>query len=641
MRTRSGVFGVFAVFAALAVGCSGPGGSSDSVSPLFEVPRGAPPPGGFYALPFPNDIRLDADGKIDLSDYVRPNALAENFIDAAAEHQVRYSLSAPVLFRFGGSIAADTLPADPELSTAEDASIYLVVIDPDSPRYGERWPIKVRFEPTDGETIGENWLSMLPFPGFPLLESTTYAAVITGRVTAADGGDLSRAPDFEPMLADAAPGDADLARAHGIYAPLRAYLDDPGGDERGDVVSAAVFTTQDATSIMGKIREVIYRDVAEPAPRGVTLISENGLAHYDGLYDGPIFQRGTVPYTRETDGGDIELDGDGDPVVQQMVELRFAVTTPLGDPPAAGWPVVVYAHGTGGSYRSFINNGTAAALAAEGIAAISIDQTLHGPRNPGGDPEVDFFNFQNPLAARDNTLQGALDDFQLVRLVTAFDFTDPDNGRQIRFDADQIFFFGHSQGGLTGVPFVAFEPLIKGAVFSGAGGVLILSLLNKTEPIDITALVAVVVRDVPLDEFNPLLGLVQGYLDRADSASYAPLVALRPPAGNGAKHVFHSMGLIDNFTPVPSIEALATSLGVTPVNPVIQPVPGIDLAGIAAVDPPVSGNLDGTTAVLLEYQAPAGRDGHFVLFDVPAGRTQSIQFLSTLAADGTPTIPAP
>jgi pimeloyl-ACP methyl ester carboxylesterase len=302
--------------------------------------------------------------------------------------------------------------------------------------------------------------------------------------------------------------------------------------------------------------------------------------------------------------------------------------------------VVVYAHGTGGSYRSFINNGTASALAAEGIAAISIDQTLHGPRNPGGNPEVDFFNFQNPLAARDNTLQGALDDFQLVRLVTGFDFTDPNN-REIRFDSDKIFFFGHSQGGLTGVPFVAFEPLIKGAVFSGAGGVLILSLLNKTEPIDITALVAVVVRDVPLDEFNPLLGLVQGFLDRADSASYGPLVALRPPAGNAPKHVFHSMGLIDNFTPVPSIEALATSLGVSPVTPVIQDVPGIDLAGVDAVDPPVTGNLDGTTAVLLEYQAPAGRDGHFVLFDVPAGRTQSIQFLSTLAQSGTPTVPTP
>ena len=626
------------VIAAL-VGCSGPG--SAEISVLFEVPRGAPPPSGFYALPYPNDIRVDADGRIDLADHERPNPIVELYLDAIASDQRGFSLNAPVLLRFDGAVDPATLPSDPIAATTDDASVYLVIVDPDSPRYGERWPIRLRFEASDGETIGANWLSALPFPGYPLAEATTYALVVTRRVAAAGGSAVGPAVDFEALMADAAPADAGLARAHQIYAPLRAYLDEAGGDERADVAGAAVFTTQDATSIMGAIRDVIYRDVAAPVARDMTLVTETGLARYDGVYDAPIFQRGTIPYARIEDGGDIVVDENGDPILQQMVELRFALTVPLGAPPATGWPVVVYAHGTGGSYQSFINNGTAAALAAEGIAAISIDQTLHGPRNPGGSPEIDFFNFQNPLAARDNTLQGALDDFQLVRLVTGFDFTDTANGREIRFDAEKIFFFGHSQGGLTGVPFVAHEPLVKAAVFSGAGGVLILSLLNKTQPVDITALVAVVVRDVPLDEFNPLLGLVQGYLDRADSASYGPLITVDPPEGNQPKHVFHSLGLIDNFTPVPSIEALATSLGVTPVSPVIQPVPGLELAGAEPLAPPVSGNADGTTAVLLEYQAPAGSDGHFVLFDVPAGRTQSIRFLSSMAADGVPTVPAP
>src|SRR5262249_52204996 len=152
---------------------------------------------------------------------------------------------------------------------------------------------------------------------------------------------------------------------------------------------------------------------------------------------------GDVPYTT---GGDIVIGADRLPVVQRMESLRVALTIPLGAKPASGWPIVIYAHGTGGSYHSFINDGTAGRLAAQGLAVVSIDQVLHGPRNPGGNPELDFFNFQNPLAARYNTVQGAADDFSVVRLIEGggLDYADPQGGA-LSFDASKIYFFGHSQ----------------------------------------------------------------------------------------------------------------------------------------------------------------------------------------------------
>ena len=58
--------------------------------------------------------------------------------------------------------------------------------------------------------------------------------------------------------------------------------------------------------------------------------------------------------------------------------MRFALTVPPGTTPAAGWPICIYAHGTGGDYRSFIDDGTALRLAKQGIAVISTDQVLHG-----------------------------------------------------------------------------------------------------------------------------------------------------------------------------------------------------------------------------------------------------------------------
>jgi predicted esterase len=633
-RTTAVALGCFAV----AVACGDDGVETRA---LFEVPRAGAALTDFYALPFPNDIRVAADGRISLSDYVLPNDLVAEYVEAIAERQRGFSLSGAILFRFSGPIDVGSLPTNAAAATEPAASVYLVDVDAGSPERGRAIPLRLRFEELAGETIGPDWLGVVPYPGFVLREDTTYAAVVTRRVTAG-GAPVGRSTDLAAIAAPEAPADPDLARAQQLYQPLWDWLDEAGGDERADVASAAVFTTQDATSLLARVREVIYADVSPPLARDVSLVREEGsLAWYDGVFDAPNFQTGLPPYSRSEDGGEIATDADGEPIVQRMEQLRFSFTVPLGVPPAAGWPLVIYAHGTGGDYHSFHDDGTAARLAERGLAAISIDQVLHGPRNPNGSPEVSFFNFQNPLSARDNTLQGALDDFSLLRLAASIDFTDPDSGRVIRFDPDRIMFFGHSQGGLTGTPFLAREPGIAGAVLSGAGGLLYLSLLYKTEPIDIAGLVAAILRDVPLDEFNPVLALIQTWMDRSDPASYARYLVVDPAGGAEPKHVFHSLGLTDRFTPVPAIEALAVALGVEPVEPIVQPIEGFEVADRTTRTAPVAGNVGGVTAVLLEYTERSGSDGHFVLFDVEAARRQSIQFLATLAETGEATLVAP
>ena len=60
-------------------------------------------------------------------------------------------------------------------------------------------------------------------------------------------------------------------------------------------------------------------------------------------------------------------------------------------------------------------------------------------------------------------------------------------------------------------------------MLSGAGGLLYLSLLNKTEPINIPDIIGAFIRDYPLDEFNPVLALLQMWLDAADPVSFGPL----------------------------------------------------------------------------------------------------------------------
>ena len=643
--TRTGLVAA-ALLVALSAGCAPEGG--EVVTALFELPRdSAPPPSGFYALPFPNDLRVDeVTGAIDFSDYIRPNPLLETYVGTIAEHQRGFSVTAAVHLRFSAALDPGSLPATAEDSLLDDAAVYLVDIDPDSPRYGERVPVIARFQPSSGTTIGDNWLGVLPYPGFVLADETTYAVIATDRLRAEGGGVVVRDDDLEAVFTGQG-DDSAAARARAIYAPLFDFLDQSGGDERDDVISAAVFTTQAATSLAGKMRESIHGQLAVPAPRDIQLADDpdpppTGFHWFDGLYDGPNFQRGDPPHRDVEDGGDIVLDADtGAAVIQRMEELRLSFAVPLGPMPASGWPVVLYAHGTGGDFHTFEADGTAARLTAQGLAVVSIDQVMHPPRIPeGNSPELLFFNFLNPLAARDNTLQGAADLFQLVRLVRNVDLVAPGD-IPVRFDPDRVYFFGHSQGGLTGPPFLIHEPLVDGAVLSGSGGLLYLSMLLKTEPLDIAGLVSTLLSEPTLDEFNPILALLQTFMDRADPVVYGPYLVRETMPGVAPKHIYQSEGFTDRFTPTRSIEALATSIGGDLVAPVVQDVPGLDLRGRSTVQAPVSGNLEGVTVVFTQYREVADSDGHFVVFEVPEAEKQSAEFLGTLARDGAATLVTP
>jgi predicted esterase len=607
-----------------------------AVTALFELPRAEPFP-EFYALPFPNDLRLRADGTVDLDQHARQSPFISGLIDVFGRKTHGFGTNAAIYVRFSGEIDPATLPAGAAASRDLVASVYLVDVDARSPERGHRTPLLFRFQAQPAQTIGPNWLGCLPYPGFPLRPATTYALVVTDRLRAAGGGRVGRSADLEAIFSGSG-GDAAVARAREVYAPLLAWLDDPESpDDREDVVSATVFTTQDPTSLMGRAREVV-RALPEPEASGLTPTFTTALYRaYQGTYSSPNFQTGEPPYTT---GGEIVVDESGAPIVQRMETLRFAVSVPRTlPPPAGGWPIVLYAHGTGGDYQSFLADGTATRMAAEGLATISIDQVLHGPRDPSGTPPgYSFFNFQNPIAGRDNVRQAGIDNFQLVRLASRLVIED--GATLHRFDERKITFMGHSQGGLTGPPFLAYEPAVGATVLSGAGGLIYIALLYKTQPddVDIPGLVQAFLRDHPLSEHNNVLALMQMFLEPADPMNYAPLLLRAPVPGVGAKHVYQSEGLVDNYAPIAGIEALGIAIGLSPVAPLLQPVEGFGLRGLAPLAAPVSSNTGDRTGVFVQYAASAGRDGHFVIFNDETAQRQHARFLGSLAQTGTATL---
>jgi hypothetical protein len=595
--------------------------SDDPTTPRFALPETAATEETFYDLPFPNDLRRTEAGVLDLSAFPS-NALLLDQIRTASSQLDGFGLNGAMYAKFDGQLDPASLP-DPAASMTETASVYLVNVDANSPDRGERTPLLVKFIADGALTIGSDYLVARPYPGFPLDEGTTYAFVITTRVKGTNGSSINRASVYTSLTATA-------------YAPLFDYLDESGGDDRDDVASAAVFTTQHATAVAAALRKGV---MAAPAPVATDIMLSNMISSmtvFTGNYMAPNFQQGDAPY-KNTPTGEIKVGADGAAIQVRMESLRFSLTVPSGAVPATGFPIAIYSHGTGGDFMSGVQDGTAERLALEGVATISMDQVLHGPRNPGGNPELDFFNIGNVFAARDNALQGAADAFSQMRLANSLQFDD--SGRTIKLDMNRLFFFGHSQGGLTGPGFVAFEPSLKGAVLSGTGGLLYLSLLNKTDPVNFPALAEALLRDEPVDADNPSMALVQMWVDRSDPVNFAPLMIRRPAPGIQPRAIFQTEGFTDTYTPNVCIEAFATAIGGDIVQePDAKEILGLTLRGRTIKPAPITDNLNGTTAVLAQYKQRAGSNGHFVVFDIAAARQQSAKFLGTLASTGKATV---
>jgi predicted esterase len=310
--------------------------------------------------------------------------------------------------------------------------------------------------------------------------------------------------------------------------------------------------------------------------------------------------------------------------------------------PAGGWPLVVHAHGTGGSMRGFVQSGIAGTMAGGPVpaAVFGFDGIHHGARRGAAtsrSPDGLVFNPVNPKAARDNFLQGAVDILQALRVAgVSVAAADSPTTLAISFDATRVTFFGHSQGATTGTLAAAFSDDAPAVVFSGAGSFLTASLQDKTSPVDIGNGLAFLFGET-IDGSHPMMTLFQSWFERSDPINYNELIVRAPPMGIASKHVFMSYGTMDTYTPKSTLDLNAQSLGLPPVAPLQSDY------GVAAISRPISLDVTGgdgalRTAAVFQY-VPSGYDGHFVASDNPSAVADWLAFLSSWLATGTPTVP--
>lgn len=659
----------------------------------FRVPRAGADVDEFYTLPFPNDVRVKG-GRVDLSGHPTLERgllgydLVKRFVDAIEDELGGFSTVGSAIFRVSrpltfGSLVAGKGPAD---------TMLLVDITPGSPDYGTRMPVSwsaVSGKGSGGSYVCDNWIALRTLWVRPLRQGNTYAAVLRKGIEADDGTAFEPDADFGVVTGSTKPSDGTLAAAWGAYAPLRAWAADgalspcasqesgPCRMDTKDMLSAAVFTTARADAEVQKLRDAVE---AAPAPTisGAVLCDgstkspcDDGLsgdehqrgcigtdARYheiQGRFTAPIWQKGKRPYLDPADGGGLAFDGAGKPQSQGTEEICFSLSVPKGVPmPEGGWPVVLYGHGTGGTYRSPMANGFAGEVAKidvagtqVGVAVLSFDQAMHGPRR--GDtklgPDVLFFNFANPKAAKGNALQSVADWFRVERLARTLDLGDALTGSPVLLDPERIFLASHSQGSTSAPAFMAHSVRTKLGIFSGAGGGLILSLLSKTSPVDIPSAIGFVLADVDgagksrVGEHHPVLNLVQHYFEEIEPLAFAPSVFFEPPPGVPPKHVLHVWGFGDTYVTDATAKSFAAAMRAVQATPYEAKIGGTN-----AKDPPFSKTWVAenawVTGAVTDHAPDGDYDGHFVLMRNKDAIRQAVQFIGTAltATDGIPTV---
>lgn len=592
-----------------------------------------------FDAPWPNDLRRDDDGTISLEGF--PNPAGSGFLQSyltLAEDQTGFGTNSPIYLAFDGPLDTSLLP-EPTESLERGSAVALFAVAPGQPHNGERVPIQWAYNEDDTAYQPDHFLAVAPQWGFPLRPNTTYALVITDELAA-------RSPRFTAMLEADHP---DHAVIHDMIdaLPFAGY-----GPE--DLAVATTFTTMDPTAELARITRFLRERVEPPVLDQVVekVPSSSFYDKYVGSMPGPLFQHGDRPYAN-SGGGFRFRESDGQPIVYTWEDLRIAVSTPrdLSEPPAGGWPVVIYQHGTGGEFDSFADGSgrqeIAAAFARAGYVGIGIDQPLHGTRaTPSTDNNLHSFNYFNPESARANFRQGAIDAIWLAQALTNGPTTfTTDAGESITLNPDQVWFMGHSQGGLTGsiaAPFLSDR--LGGMILSGAGAGLAITLVERKDPIDIAATVASILAfddDEALTELHPVTGVIQMLVEVTDPLNYAPYWFdwQSEWSGLGTTNILLFSGTEDEQTPTRTAEALASAGGLTPIDPYQPYSTALELRGMTPEKGPLANNREayGTPATAV-FSQWVGED-HFVVFGNRDASAAYEHFLAT-GREGEAEVPA-
>jgi hypothetical protein len=617
---------------------------------------------GFYAMPYPSDLRLTKDGTPDVRGF--PNNLMAPIIEGLRTivMQRKGFPQMPVAyFAFDGALPkqdpAAILPAD------ISSPVFLVDVDDKSPDRGKLFPV-VLGTPDADRYLPDNVLEAAPRVGVVLHHARTYAYVV--RTSFAD---LGVPAQFAATRGAQPTADPELAAWKNMQ-PLWSTLGKLGVDPQ-TVAVATVFTTGDAVQDTADLSTKVIAQYQLPIAK-LTASDQPRFCEIRGEIVYPQFQTGAPPFDK---GGLFDFGADGLPKKQRDETAPITIALPKGQPmPAGGYPFIVYFHGSGGLSTAVVdagplqsptdNNGIpgqgpAYVMAPHGFAMAGSALPLNPERLPGAE-DLAYLNFNNPAAFRDTFRQGIIEQRMFIdalskltidpQLVTACTGLSLPNGETAyHFDMTKLHAQGQSMGGMYTNLLGATDPRIKIVVPTGAGGYWSFMVLTTQTIMGAPSKLRFLLGSGPLTFMHPTLHLLETAWEAAEPFVYMPRVAKMPLAGHPVRPIYEPCAIGDSYFSFEVYDGAALAYGNKEAGPAVWPTMQASLAvggldGMIAY--PVSNDLasaDGSkyTGAVVQYMGDGIADPHAIYRQLDAVKYQYACFHESWQKTGTATIFAP
>lgn len=660
-------------------GRSAAGGLDPSPVPgtavVFDLDADLAVPAQFYDLPYPGDLRLDADGRTDHRGFPGQinNRLLRPIVALAAERRL-----APVTpfsyFRFDAPLAERN--ADEWIHAHGDGPVLLLGIDDGARDYARLLPT-VASTPSVDNYVPAHLLAVAVPPGVVLAPRSTYAFVVLRSLGDAGGAALGVSEAFAQLRAGLVPDGVLGARAADVYAPLWPALRAAGVDI-AEVAAATVFSTGDVVAELEQLSATL-RARHPVAIENLRVDPVDGADHerfceLRGEVRLPMFQAGEPPYDRD---GRFVIGDDGIPVPQREEVAPLTITLPRTPMPEDGFPLVVYFHGTDGLSDQVVDRGPvrevggapaigegpAHVLAAHGFATFQSAQPLNPERytGPAGISGRSYLNISNLGAYPDTFRQSTIEQQALLdalgelaiaaEIVSACDLEPPASGRYF-LKTDRVFAMGQSLGGQTTNMVGAVDPRVAAVVPTGSGGYWAKTIITAdfAPGLDAKFLVASLLAVPELrDHLHPGLQIIQSAFEPAEPLVFAARLARDPLPGQRPRSIYQPIGIDDPGFPNPIYNAMALASGTQQagerLHPDLQRALALD-GGDGVLEYDVSANAlslggDAYTGVVVQYFDDGVLDSHHIFAQLDAVKYQYGCFLRSLADGGVGIVPRP
>jgi hypothetical protein len=617
----------------------------------------------FFDMPWPNDARRHSDGSLSFAGYapLGINPALTLLMNRGARSTPGFGLHSGMMFRFSGAIDPALLPS-PTDTLRDDSPVQVVNIDPTSPAYLQRTPVRLRFNTLATLYMPAHLLTVLPVGGHGLAPGARHAVLLFDGLRDTRGKPVAR----NTLLNELA-GGGGTALQRSQHAAISSYLRQNSRWQEQQLVGYTVFTTQTPTVKARALGEALEAISDEQVRSNVhSLRTEVGCPQYGfallrGELSVPRWQTGSSPYL--LGGGDIPLGADGRISPTAWERTPFTVAIGCATPGMNGRKIIVRADGTGADSTSAVDipvqfldsqgfSGIALSIApfhSSERRSVSIDQFADFIRKLGlnfqeSDMEgFAYYNYTNPVAAIGNQLQGASDHSYLRRvgtqlpvLLARFGIDEQALGiatGSFRVDTTTAGIVGQSQGAGSAPLAVSIDEGFRFAYLNGAASHAYPQALHRGTVRTLINQLMLGIMANELDDFHPLMQFLQTFHEPADATNYVDAPHLRDLLITAGYHdgcvVRESAGALGlAYARAGKLQLGATGTGL-PEFSGIQSILGQSPVELPLYDDNLA---SGGTGLFLEIVA--GHDG--------AGASQTIKaFMGRVAEGRTQAIPAP